>query len=140
MAEPFNHPDWLFEIKWDGFRCLVFIEDGRCRLVSRKGNLFKSFSALNVALPEECKAECAVLDGEIVCLDQNGVSQFSDLLFHRGEPRFCAFDLLSLNGEDLRYLPLTDRKHRLKGIVPQFGQRLRLSRDQTLDCESVVHQ
>src|SRR5947209_4884773 len=47
MAEPFTHPDWFFEIKWDGFRCLVFIENGRCRLVSRKGNEFKSFPALN---------------------------------------------------------------------------------------------
>jgi bifunctional non-homologous end joining protein LigD len=124
LAEPFNHPDWIFEIKWDGFRSLAFIENGRCRLVSRKGNEFKSFPALNLALPNECRAARAVVDGEIVCLDDSGVSQFTDLLFRRGEPRFYAFDLLSLNGEDLRYLPLTDRKHRLRGIVPQFGQRL----------------
>jgi bifunctional non-homologous end joining protein LigD len=124
LAEPFNHPDWIFEIKWDGFRSLAFIENGRCRLVSRKGNEFKSFPALNLALPNECRAARAVVDGEIVCLDDSGVSQFTDLLFRRGEPRFYAFDLLSLNGEDLRYLPLTDRKHRLRGIVPQLGQRL----------------
>lgn len=124
LAEPFNHPDWIFEIKWDGFRCLAFIEKGRCRLLSRKGNQFKSFPVLNVALPEECKAERAVLDGEIVYLDSNGVSQFNDLLFHRGEPRFYAFDVLSVNGEDLRYLPLTDRKHRLHGIVAQHVERL----------------
>jgi bifunctional non-homologous end joining protein LigD len=124
LAEPFSHPDWIFEIKWDGFRCLAFIEDGRCRLVSRKGNEFKSFPALNIALPKECKTERAVLDGEIVCLDDGGVAQFTDLLFRRGEPRFYAFDLLSLNGEDLRYLPLTDRKHRLRGVVPQPGERL----------------
>jgi bifunctional non-homologous end joining protein LigD len=104
LAEPFNHPDWIFEIKWDGFRSLAFIENGRCRLVSRKGNEFKSFPALNVALPNECRAARAVVDGEIVCLDDSGVSQFSNLLFRRGEPRFYAFDLLSLNGEDLRYL------------------------------------
>jgi bifunctional non-homologous end joining protein LigD len=102
LAEPFNHPDWIFEIKWDGFRSLAFIENGRCRLVSRKGNEFKSFPALNAAVLEECRAKQTVLDGEIVCLDENGVSQFTDLLFRRGEPRFYAFDLLSVNGEDLR--------------------------------------
>jgi bifunctional non-homologous end joining protein LigD len=123
-AEPFNHPDWIFEIKWDGFRSLAFIENGRCRLVSRKRNEFRSFPALNVALPNECRAASAVLDGEIVCLDECGVSQFTDLLFRRGEPRFYAFDLLSMNGEDLRYLPLTDRKHRLRGVIPQSGERL----------------
>src|SRR5437660_3203559 len=95
LAGPFNHRDWIFEIKWDGFRSLAFIENGRCRLVSRKGNEFKSFPALNLALPAECGATNAVLDGEIVCLDAAGVSQFTDLLFRRGEPRFYAFDLLS---------------------------------------------
>ena len=57
-----------------------------------------------------------MLDGEIVCLDESGVSQFSNLLFHRGEPRFYAFDLLSLNGKDQRYLPLGERKHGLRGF------------------------
>jgi ATP-dependent DNA ligase len=60
---PFNHPDWLFEIKWDGFRSLVRIEHGSCRLISRNGNEFKSFPALNSALPNELKAQAAVLDG-----------------------------------------------------------------------------
>ena len=72
----------------------------------------------------ECRAKRAVLDGEIVCLDKRGNSQFRDLLFRRGEPRFYAFDLLSCNGEDLRYLPLADRKHRLQGVAPGSGERL----------------
>src|SRR5215467_10018469 len=110
-AGAFNHPDWLFEIKWDGFRSLAYIEHGRCRLVSRNGNEFKSFPVLNGALPLECRASRAVLDGEIVCLDRKGNSQFKNLLFRRGEPRFYAFDLLSCDGEDLRYFPLADRKH-----------------------------
>ena len=90
-AEPFNHPDWIFEIKWDGFRALAYVEDGRCRLVSRNGNEFKSFSGLNVALPLECRAKRAVLDGEIVCLDKRGNSQFRDLLFRRGERELCRY-------------------------------------------------
>ena len=68
--EPFSDFDWLFEAKWDGFRCLAYIENGRCRLVSRNGNEFKSFPALNGALPLECRAKRAVLDGEIVWLDR----------------------------------------------------------------------
>ena len=123
-AEPFTHADWLFEIKWDGFRSLAFIENGRCRLVSRNGNEFKSFPALNVALPLACRAQRAVLDGEIVCLDDTGQTNFENLLFRRGEPRFHAFDLLSRDGEDLRYLPLQERKHRLRSVVPSQGERL----------------
>lgn len=48
---PFSHRDWLFEIKWDGFRCIVRIEHGQCRLISRNGNEFKSFGVLNETLP-----------------------------------------------------------------------------------------
>lgn len=122
--KPFSHPDWLFEIKWDGFRSLAYLENGQCRLVSRNGNEFKSFSALSIALPLECRANSAVLDGEIVCLDENGIPQFEDLLFRRGEARFQAFDCLWCDGEDLRFLALTDRKHKLRSIVPGTGERL----------------
>ena len=122
--EPFTHPDWVFEIKWDGFRALAYVENGRCRLVSRNGNEFKSFPTLNISLPLECHAQKAVIDGEIVCLDETGNSQFANLLFRRSEPRFYGFDLLSCDGDDLRYLPLEDRKHRLRGVVPQSGDRL----------------
>jgi bifunctional non-homologous end joining protein LigD len=112
---PFSHPDWIFEIKWDGFRSLVRVEEGKCKLISRNGNEFKSFSVLNDAIAE-LKIQC-VMDGEIVCLDDQGKTQFRDLLFHRGEPRFIAFDLLWLDGEDLRYQPLIARKF---GCVATF--------------------
>jgi len=59
---PFSHPDWIYEIKWDGFRSLAYLEDGHCRLISRNGNEFKSFPALSLALPRECGAQDAVLD------------------------------------------------------------------------------
>ena len=61
----------------------------------------------------------AILDGEIACLDDNGCSQFNELLFRRGQPMFCAFDLLHLNGKDLRQLPLVERKRALRRIVPK---------------------
>src|SRR5258706_4627066 len=75
--EPFNHPDWLYELKLDGFRALAIIESGSCRLVSRKAHVYKSFPGLCSSLaqlPHE-----AILDGEIVCLDRNGCPQFVSL-------------------------------------------------------------
>jgi bifunctional non-homologous end joining protein LigD len=92
--------------------------------MSRNGNAFKSFPALTDGLPDELRARSAVLDGEIVCLDREGKPQLRDLMFRRGEPRFFAFDLLHCDGEDLRYLPLTDRKLRLRSLVPPRGERL----------------
>ncbi len=61
--------------------------------------------------------QSAVIDGELVCLDEIGRSQFDRLLFRRGDPFFYAFDLLWLNGEDLRGLPLIERKMRLRFLV-----------------------
>ena len=124
VPEPFSHPDWLFEVKWDGFRSLVRIEHGKCRLISRKGNEFKSFRALNESFLSELKIRSAVLDGEIVCLNDGGKPEFRDLLHRRGEPRFVAFDLLWYDGQDLRFSPLTERKQKLRTIVPTASERI----------------
>ena len=115
--EPFSHPDWLFELKHDGFRALAFVQNGSCRLISRNGNPFSSFDSLSKAIPAELKAASGVLDGEIVCLDESGKSQFNELLFRRGEPRFYAFDLLWFNGKALRFDALSERKRQLKAII-----------------------
>jgi len=66
----------------------------------------------------ELKVMNAILDGEIVCLDEEGKSLFNKLLFRRGNPIFAAFDLLWVDGEDLRELPLIGRKQQLRQIVP----------------------
>ena len=90
---PFDDANWLFELKYDGFRALAFIENGRSRLISRNGHPFASFSDLaqdiRAALPN---TKLTVLDGEIVCLDKKGKPQFRNLLFRRGAP--CFFLLL----------------------------------------------
>jgi bifunctional non-homologous end joining protein LigD len=130
-SQPFSHPDWLYELKYDGFRAMVHVEHSRCRLVSRNGNEFKSFSILNTAIASEIKTS-SVIDGEIVCLDGSGKPQFRDLPFHRGEPRFVAFDILSCDGDDLRYLPLIDRKRRLRSILPQS--------DRIIYCDHVEYE
>jgi ATP-dependent DNA ligase len=63
-----------------------------------------------------------VLDGEIVCLDKRGRPQFNDLLFHRGEPCFFAFDLLMSDGRDLCTERLTDRKHELRRLISKVSE------------------
>ena len=89
-------------------RSLAVIHGGRCELVSRNGHPF-SFDSLRKDLTVLCAGQ-TVLDGEIVCLDKRGRPQFNDLLFHRGEPLFFAFDLLMADSKDLRMERLTDRK------------------------------
>jgi bifunctional non-homologous end joining protein LigD len=68
---PFDYPAWLFELKHDSFRSLAYVEDGRCSLVSRHRNVYKSFDRLREALAK-LKAKDATPNGEIVCLDENG--------------------------------------------------------------------
>jgi bifunctional non-homologous end joining protein LigD len=136
---PFSDPDWIFEIKWDGFRALLHSDTDGVRLVSRNGNDFKSFPSLCDGLERDLNGRRCVLDGEIVCLDSHGKPQFRDLLFRRAEPVFYAFDILwdeyarsddeeemrrFGNGEDTRYLPLTDRKLRLRKVVTKRAERL----------------
>jgi bifunctional non-homologous end joining protein LigD len=112
---PFDHPDWTFDLKYDGFQALAHI-DRRCRLISRHGHQFSSFSALE-KLIEPCITGSTILDGEIVCLDDEGRPEFEDLLFQRGNPCFFAFDLLIRNGDDVRSASLMDRKQELRRLM-----------------------
>jgi bifunctional non-homologous end joining protein LigD len=116
-SEPFDHSEWIYELKYDGFRALAAVEYGRCTLLSRNGHPFTSFSELASRIGYALMPRSVVLDGEIVCLDQDGRCQFNDLLFRRGDPWFVAFDLLQVNGRDLRRERLIDRKHELKRIT-----------------------
>jgi bifunctional non-homologous end joining protein LigD len=124
IRAPFDHPDFLFELKHDGFRALAYIADGTCRFVSRKQNVFKRFDRLGVAIARRFGGIEAILDGEIVCLDDEGRSVFMDLLRRPSQraPVFFAFDLLWLGGEDLRSRPLIDRKDRLKELLVLHGE------------------
>jgi len=76
LPEAFDHPDWLFELKWDGFRAIAYIEAGQCRLVSRNGNAFKSFPALLESVAAAIGQHDAILDGEIVALDASCRADF----------------------------------------------------------------
>ena len=115
IAAPFDDADWIFEIKHDGFRALAYISGGSCALVSHKNNQYKSFPALRESLAQ--LKTSAILDGEIVCLDAEGKSQFMPLMRRKGHATFYAFDLLWLGKKDLRGLPLTKRKQRLQKLL-----------------------
>src|SRR2546428_11342737 len=115
--KPFDSEDYLFELKIDGYRSLAYIESGQCRLVSRNGNVFRGFKDLAQWIGDNLRVENAVLDGEIACVDEFGRSVFKDLLFRRRECVFFAFDLLFLDGEDLRGVPLIERKARLRKML-----------------------
>jgi ATP-dependent DNA ligase len=108
---PLDHPEWIFELKYDGFRSLAVIQNGRTELISRNGHPF-SFD-----LRGGLHAGKTVLDGEIVCVDEQGKPQFRNPLFHRGEPCFFAFDLLMSDGKDLRSRQLIDRKRELRRVL-----------------------
>ena len=135
VAKAFDDPDWLFEIKWDGYRAVAFIEDGRVRLVSRNQNdLTAQFSELG-SLPQFVNAQRAILDGEIVALDEEGRPSFSLMQqrtgFQPGKRRlarregvpviYYAFDLLYLDGLDLRRVALEQRKQLLQDRIKVGG-------------------
>jgi bifunctional non-homologous end joining protein LigD len=115
ITKPFDDPDYIFELKHDGFRALAYVEE-QCKLVSRNANQFKSFQSLKECLGK-LRVQNAILDGEVVCLDGNGVGQFNELFSRKGHPVFYAFDLLWLNGEDLRNLALIERKKHLCELI-----------------------
>jgi bifunctional non-homologous end joining protein LigD len=119
--EPFNHPDWIFEVKWDGYRAVAEIRDEGVSLYSRNGISFeKKFSPIVGSL-KKLKFN-AVLDGEIVVVDDQGRPDFQMLQHHRdfgkGHLLYYVFDLLYFQGHDLTDLPLLRRKEILKRILP----------------------
>src|SRR6516225_1940267 len=115
---PFEHPDWIFEPKLDGFRALVYVEAGACRLVSRNRNAFKTFEPLAKAIGQDLSGRSAILDGEIVRPGPDGRPMFYELMRRRETFCFYAFDLLWLDGRDLRGLALSKRKALLRKLLP----------------------
>jgi bifunctional non-homologous end joining protein LigD len=117
-------PTIIYELKIDGFRALAHLHDGQGELISRNGNVFHGFADLAEWLAAHINIESAVIDGEIACVDENGRPTFRDLLFRKRQCIFVAFDLLYLNGKDLRTLPLLERKALLKRLIRRKRSRL----------------
>jgi bifunctional non-homologous end joining protein LigD len=121
VDKPFNSEDWLFEIKWDGYRAIGSFVNGKADLYSRNDISFKE-KYRTIAESLKGFANDVVLDGEIVALDENGNSRFQYLQnwqkYHEGELAYYAFDLLWLDGYDVTQVPLIERKKILRQIIP----------------------
>ena len=117
-TEPFDDPEWLFDLKYDGFRALCYLEQGRCWLISRNGNLMSRFAGLSNQIAASLNVGDAIFDGEVIAADETGRPQFYDLLRHTRAPAYVAFDVIWPNA-DLRPLPLTERRRHLQNILPK---------------------
>ena len=119
--EPFDHPDWVFEVKWDGYRAIAEVQEGKVALYSRNllslDQKFAPIAESLQTLPFE-----AVLDGEIVVVNEQGQADFQLLQNYQKSGQgfliYYVFDLLYFNGRDLTGLPLLKRKELLKKILP----------------------
>ena len=139
--KPFSDPNWLFEIKWDGIRTVAFVENGDVRLFSRsKRDVTTEFPEFQ-DLAKHLRAGTAILDGEIVTLDENGRSDFQKLQNRFGVSKpsqklisevpltYYFFDVLYCNGFDVRKTPLLQRKELLRQIL-RSDERVRYSEHQ----------
>jgi len=130
IDKPFDKEGWLYEVKWDGYRTVALCNGKNVELKSRND---KSFDAKFYPIHQAVKNWNinAIVDGEIVVLDENGKSNFSALQNWRseadGDLMFYVFDVLWLDGKDLTQLPLLERREILKGIMPGNDGVIRLS-------------
>jgi len=131
VDEPFDDPDWLYEVKWDGYRALAFINKGEVELLSRNSKTFHEKFYPIYDLLKKLKLN-AVLDGEILVLNEKGISNFGDLQNWRseadGELVYYVFDILWYEGKNLMGLPLTQRQAILKAVLPTDDDRMRISK------------
>jgi bifunctional non-homologous end joining protein LigD len=130
VDESFDDPEWLYEVKWDGYRTIAIIQKGNIQLFSRNN---KSFTEKYYPIADELKAwgSDAVIDGEIMVINENGLSDFSVLQNWRseadGELVMYVFDILWYNGKNLMGLPFVNRLDILREAFPTGRDRIRLS-------------
>jgi bifunctional non-homologous end joining protein LigD len=117
--DPFDDPDWLFEPKYDGFRGIVYASTVGCEIRSRRDFQFDRFGDLCSRITGVLGSRQVILDGEVVALNRQGKPVFQDLLRGQGYLAFAAFDLLWLDGSDLRSRTLAERKAMLGDLLPE---------------------
>ncbi|WET67236.1 DNA ligase D [Sphingobacterium sp.] len=122
IDKPFDDQNWVYEVKWDGYRAVAFIKNGKIELKSRND---KSFNEKFYPVYDTLKSIAinAILDGEIVVLEKNGTANFAALQNWRSEADgdlvYYVFDILWYDGKDLKGLSLLERKAILKEVMPQ---------------------
>jgi bifunctional non-homologous end joining protein LigD len=126
--------DWLYELKYDGYRILAYLEGGSVRLLTRNGKDYtKQFQDVAYSLVDWAGGRAMVLDGEMVISDGEGRTDFQALQSYMKNPggkklTYIVFDLLALEGKDLRRRPLTDRKERLEALMGDSPENLYYSK------------
>jgi len=130
VNKPFDDPLWSYEIKWDGYRAIAYINKGEVSIASRNNKPFtEKYYPITSAL-QKWKSD-ALLDGEILVIKEDGKADFSALQNWRSEADghlvFYVFDILWYNGVDVMELELSDRQLILKQILPTDDDRIRLS-------------
>ena len=141
----FRDEDWLFEVKWDGYRLQAVVKDGRVRTFTRNGKDGDTYFPKLLVPPTWIDAREAIVDGEVIAINEDGLPEFS-LLQERlggkgpgsgasGGLVFQAFDVLYLDGRSLLRVPLEDRKRLLKSVIREDG-RVRYARH--VDTEGVA--
>jgi bifunctional non-homologous end joining protein LigD len=127
VHEPPFGPGWLHEIKHDGHRILATVESGRVRLLSRPGNDATRRFARIAEWLRRLPVTTAIIDGEAAAPDDRGVTHIDNLKAAQHSPEqlaFYAFDLLWLDGEDLRHRPLMERKGKLEKLLRRAPRRV----------------
>jgi bifunctional non-homologous end joining protein LigD len=122
--------NWLFEVKWDGYRALAYVSQAEVELSSRRGNdLTERFGGVAKEIAKAIKTPDCVLDGEVCALDDEGRASFSAMQQGKaGTPLvYFVFDLLELEGEPLVDLPLSERRARLEPLLDGRYHGVRLS-------------
>jgi bifunctional non-homologous end joining protein LigD len=118
--QPPTGENWLHEIKHDGFRIMALRDVAGVRLITRNGNDFTRRFPLAAAAVTALPAHSCLIDGEAIVCDETGLAVFDLIRRHRHGTAalLCAFDLLELDGQDLRRLPIEQRKAKLAKLVP----------------------
>jgi bifunctional non-homologous end joining protein LigD len=124
LEEPFDDPHWLFELKHEGIRALAIVRHGQVRFLSQTGRWLGGFPQLAAAITRHLPVEEAILDGAIAAPERRGRDALSRLTRRPQAARFYAFDLVWLNGQDRRAVPLLSRKERLRELLPSRSDRL----------------
>jgi bifunctional non-homologous end joining protein LigD len=122
--EPFNSEGWQFEIKWDGYRALSYLNNGKVQLRSRNNNAFEQKYAPVYNALKQWPVN-AIVDGEIIVLNEEGRADFKALqdwqFEQRGELVYYVFDILWFDGINVMNLPLTERQEILRQLTPESG-------------------
>jgi bifunctional non-homologous end joining protein LigD len=128
VRKPFHHPGWVYEEKYDGGRILAYKEGRRVQLFSRNAIDHSARFPRIVQAIADLPPATLLLDGEVVVLDQNGISRFQLLQQGKGEPIYAVFDCLFYEGEDLRSHPLSARRPIIGKLLKKKSLRLRSPR------------